>query len=102
MIMIDMEMPETCFDCPMDFGGWCGAAPNDIEERVAPTVDEARAQKKPSWCPLQEERKGEWKEVLDPFYGRLLYPIGYSCSQCKMESKYKYNYCPNCGSYNGG
>ena len=47
-----MKMPENCIKCPMQFGGWCYAAPPEIDERVAPTVDEAAEQGKPEWCPL--------------------------------------------------
>ena len=49
-----MKMPETCIQCPMQFGGWCYVSPPEIDERVAPTVDEAVEQGKPDWCPLVE------------------------------------------------
>lgn len=58
-----MKMPESCLKCPMQFGGWCYASPPEIDERVAPTVDEAAEQGKPEWCPLVE--------VPDP-HGRLI------------------------------
>lgn len=47
-----MKMPENCIKCPMQFGGWCYAAPPEIDERVAPTVDEAVEKGRPKWCPL--------------------------------------------------
>lgn len=47
-----MRMPENCIKCPLQFGGWCYVAPPEIDERVAPTVDEAVEQGKPEWCPL--------------------------------------------------
>lgn len=47
-----MKMPENCIKCPLQFGGWCYASPPEIDERVAPTVDEAWEQGKPDWCPL--------------------------------------------------
>lgn len=49
-----MKMPESCLKCPMQFGGWCYVSPQEIDERVAPTVDEAAEQGKPEWCPLVE------------------------------------------------
>lgn len=48
------RMPQTCIECVMQFGGWCGVSPPEIDERVAETVDEAVRQKKPKWCPLVE------------------------------------------------
>ena len=48
------QIPETCISCPMQFGGWCGVAPSEVDERVAETVDEAWRQKRPEWCPLVE------------------------------------------------
>ena len=67
-----MKMPENCLNCPMQFGGWCYVAPAEIDERVAPTVDEAWEQGKPDWCPLVEvpEKHGrlidseEFKNIL--------------------------------------
>lgn len=53
-----MRMPETCIQCPMQFGGWCYVSPPEIDERVAPTVDIAWKQKKPKWCPLEEQTSG--------------------------------------------
>lgn len=52
VVVRGMEMPENCLKCPMQFGGWCYAAPPEIDERVAPTVDEAVEKGKPEWCPL--------------------------------------------------
>lgn len=48
------RIPETCISCPMQFGGWCGVAPPEVDERVAETVEEAWQQKRPQWCPLIE------------------------------------------------
>ena len=58
-----MKVPESCLKCPMQFGGWCYVSPSEIDERVAPTVDEAAEQGKPEWCPLVE--------VPEP-HGRLI------------------------------
>ena len=52
VVVKGMKMPENCLKCPMQFGGWCYAAPPEIDERVASTVDEAVEKGKPEWCPL--------------------------------------------------
>ena len=54
VLIKDMNMPENCIECPMQYGGWCYVAPEEIDERVAPTVAEAWEQGKPDWCPLVE------------------------------------------------
>ena len=60
-----MKMPKNCLRCPVQFGGWCCAAPAEVDDaKVAPTVDEAAKQGKPEWCPLvevKENYKGECK-----------------------------------------
>ena len=62
VIVRGMEMPENCLKCPMQFGGFCFVQPSWVDEaRVAPTVDEAGEQGKPSWCPLFELK--DWKET---------------------------------------
>ena len=49
------KMPETCIECPMQFGGFCYVQPPEVDEaRVFPTVDECWEKKKPTWCPLEE------------------------------------------------
>lgn len=52
VVIKGMRMPENCIKCPLQFGGWCYVSPPEIDERVAPTVDEAAEQGKPEWCPL--------------------------------------------------
>ena len=46
-----------------------------------------------------EQKKGEWinrsLNILYPEFER------YTCSVCGKHS-YSYDFCPNCGSYNGG
>ena len=58
-----MKMPENCIACPMQFGGWCYVSPPEIDERVAPTVDEAAEQGKPEWCPLVD--LGKHGDLID-------------------------------------
>ena len=60
------RMPENCIACPMQFGGWCYVSPPEIDERVAPTIDEAVEQGKPDWCPLVDLGKhGRLVEFID-------------------------------------
>ena len=76
VVVKGMEMPENCLKCPMQFGGWCFVAPSEIDERVAPTVDEAAEQGRPKWCPLkplsqkQELKKGwlkDGEEIMEAY-----------------------------------
>lgn len=101
------QMPENCIKCVMQCGGWCGVAPVDVDERVAPTVDEAIRQGKPEWCPLVEieaepVREGLWirrETVLD---------TECKCSVCGYKDFvpkhdnywFRRKFCPNCGSMN--
>lgn len=102
MIQINMEKPNHCLHCPMR---------NSNDECVL--IQEIDT----SWdwedqyanCPLQEvepeRKKGKWIAYGD---------IPKTCSCCHEDwDKYVYgdvlwysdelpNYCPNCGSYNGG
>ena len=63
VVVKGMRMPENCIACPMQFGGWCYAALPEIDERVAPTVDEAVEQGKPDWCPLVD--LGKHGDLID-------------------------------------
>lgn len=62
-----MKMPRTCIECPMQFGGFCGVQPADVDEsRVFPTVDECWEKGKPEWCPLSEFDENEiYKQGFD-------------------------------------
>ena len=66
----------------------------DIFEK---TYDEVSDECLPSAQP--EQKKGEWinrsLNILYPEFER------YTCSVCGKHS-YSYDFCPNCGSYNGG
>jgi DNA-directed RNA polymerase subunit RPC12/RpoP len=73
------QMPYNCIECPLQFGGWCGASPPEIDERVAETVDEAVRQKKPKWCPLVEVKPVERSRWLSR--QRNGYKI-YECAHC--------------------
>lgn len=87
------QIPETCISCPMQFGGWCGVSPPEIDERVAETVDDAFEQKRPDWCPLVE---------VEPETAQWLHRSvnGYNvreCSRCGKQVQYVSNFCPDCG-----
>jgi hypothetical protein len=58
-----MRMPENCIKCPLQFGGWCYVSPPEIDERVAPTVDEAVERGKPEWCPIVD--LGKHGDLID-------------------------------------
>lgn len=83
------KMPETCFSCPMQFGGWCGVSPAEVDERVAETVEEAWIQKKPKWCPLvdADQKHAHWNDL-----GGI-----YACSNCGAEDGIETAFCSSCG-----
>lgn len=52
-----------------------------------------------------ERKKGEWKRnITAERNAQLIFTKVYNCSECGYESvgNNLKNYCPNCGSYNGG
>ena len=91
-------MPETFIDCVMQFGGWCGVSPPEVDERVAETVDEAIKQKKPEWCPLieiekQQVRRGKWKRA-----SKNLMTCS-ECGNCVVKDRISdMFFCPCCGA----
>ncbi len=50
---------------------------------------------------VEMQKTGEWIEHEDPYGFFDTIPV---CSECGHTTKMRerYNYCPNCGSYNGG
>ena len=100
------KMPKDCINCVMQFGGWCGVSPPEIDERVAETVDDAIKQGKPDWCPLVEieekpVRHGRWIEKEryklhgDEYCDCL-------CSECDHRitkpAGFYPNFCEDCGA----
>lgn len=80
------QMPEDCVECVMQCGGWCGVAPVDVDERVAPTVDEAIRQGKPEWCPLVEiEIETPTKPKGSALAAALMFPTALSGISGYME-----------------
>lgn len=88
VIVKGMKMPENCIKCRMLFDGWCYVSPPDIDERVAPTVEEAWEQGKPEWCPLEEYTKDICKS-----------PVAAKKARCEIGNEYHDFYCPNCGGF---
>lgn len=80
------QMPKDCINCVMQYGGWCGVAPVDVDERVAPTVDEAIRQGKPEWCPLVEiEVETPTKPKGSALAAALMFPTALSGISGYME-----------------
>ena len=87
---------EDVYSCGMRNGiRWCKALLEDDPQKF----EDASQYAKP------ERKKGRWIEKDDCWDG-----IYYECSVCKDSftlidgnpSDNNYNFCPNCGSYNGG
>ncbi len=76
------KIPENCIKCPMQFGGFCYVAPPEIDERVAPTVDEAWEQGKPEWCPLVE--------VVTPHDDLIERPSEFLIKKCSKQLLLEY------------
>lgn len=98
MIMIDIEMPEKCGECPCfhaDHPMHCQLIkPPDKNKRLSAPYGLPR----PDWCPLkkQETKHGEWLE------SKILEDCFWVCSECEFQSEafaapMLYKYCPNCG-----
>lgn len=113
------KMPKDCINCVMQFGGWCGVSPPEVDERVADTVEDAVNNGKPDWCPLVEidtepVKHGRWIAVssFDAYGGDeeawMAHgnPAAYHyCSECKNEAylneegkEILSDYCPFCGA----
>ena len=110
-----MEMPINCSRCPCsdDETRFCRAA-----NKYIPMLG------KPEFCPLstiEERKKGKWIEDAETFYKAVNEKGGgvdadtpyfteddIACSECLAlfsvidNCTESFNYCPNCGSYNGG
>jgi hypothetical protein len=95
IIVKGMRIPDNCIKCPLQFGGWCYVSPPEIDERVAPTVDEAVERGKPEWCPLvdlgkhgdlidRDELKTEFPKDTD-----WEYPVNTNQYVCEMIDKAK-------------
>lgn len=92
------ERWDTCFSCPLSHG--CPVINGCTNEQAMEYAGEI-----PDNCPLNaqsERKKGKWivtSEFEDCRYVK--------CNQCNVTQVFYYgkpltNYCPDCGSYNGG
>ena len=91
---------ETCFECPLSHG--CPKIKGCTNEQAVEYASQI-----PNDCPLsaQPERKtGQWLPDTTNCYDER-----YICSRCGCNYKVGmymgkplWNFCPNCGSYNGG
>lgn len=73
-------------------GGWEEAVPVRAIRNIPP-------------ADVAEVKRGEWCEFMDDPINQRNYggQTGYyECSSCKFVEDYRPNFCPNCGSYNGG
>ena len=91
VVVKGMRIPENCIRCPMQFGGWCYAAPPEIDERVAPTVDEAVEKGKPEWCPLVD--LGKHGDLIDRGAFKADYGMKDDCADCEKEMHGKVKVC---------
>ena len=92
MIQIDIDLPETCGDCPMKEiyhkAYYCGLIDDFIRGYK-------RYQERDKRCPLREQKMGHWihTDECDEEWQ-------YRCSKCNMSSRSNsHRYCSNCGSY---
>ena len=99
MIQIDIELPETCGDCPMKEiyhkAYYCGLIDDFIRGYK-------RYQERDKRCPLREVKIGHWIKQNDDYFD------WYECSECEYgsdgemqynnEFEVRTNYCPNCGA----
>ena len=91
VVVKGMRIPENCIRCPMQFGGLCYVAPPEIDERVAPTVDEAVEQGKPEWCPLVD--LGKHGNLIDRDAFKSDYGMKDDCADCEKELRGKVKAC---------
>ena len=87
-----MEMPENCFACNFAVDGVCVAM-------KPPKTRHWRAEDVTNYCPLVEQKHGQWIKADDGF------DESWVCSECMEEYvsvdadfiDYAH-YCPNCGA----
>ena len=72
-----------------------------IEERKM-VSDEKWTKARGGWTNQPERKKGEWKRAYLDHEAMGERPSILYCSICNQCIAYPTNYCPNCGSYNGG
>jgi rubrerythrin len=66
-------------------------------EKLTKECEEAYNKGYEAGMKAQEPRKGHWIRVTDKA-GHLVW----ECDKCGWQQRFNTNYCPDCGSYNGG
>lgn len=108
VLIKDMKMPESCSECRFFVDAWCYAFDaEDWRNAYNKPPDGERLKD----CPLEEPKTGKWIVEQGASQYRVL------CSKCgngywgkkkwnsiteEYEEPMLSNYCPNCGSFNGG
>lgn len=94
VILSGMDIPKCCGDCFFNRQGadtWKCTAAYPVRWK-----DFGSPLEKPDWCPLEEQKHGEWIEDEDG--------DGRHCSVCGEDFCYlvsdceKYKFCPTCGA----
>ena len=67
--------------------GYCHQGGEEIEEAFNMAIQALE----------QEPKTGHWIRVTDKT-GHLVW----ECDKCSWQQRFNTNYCPDCGSYNGG
>lgn len=92
MILIDMQMPKNCLDCPacneylmcaipVNGRGW---GENDVREF---------GQGRPEWCPLKEQEAVTIKKTKEHGFG----VYGGICPKCRNWIQSAHSFCGFCG-----
>ena len=98
MIQIDIELPETCGDCPMKEiyhkAYYCGLIDDFIRGYK-------RYQERDKRCPLREPEIGHWIGIDEEPHedyecDRCGYAVSTFTANIKPHTEYKY--CPQCGA----
>lgn len=88
MILIDIEMPKSCADCPLYDDNWDYPACYVTDETKG--YNFKYREKRMSGCPLRDVKK--WIEVENDLD---YYP--FMCPNCYHTSLCRLTHCPECG-----
>ena len=111
MIVIDMELPKNCLECPMNHGEY---TPNEIEKQYCRLThrqfSKGDYKKRPTSCPMQNLNNAirgalellKKQEPMKPERVLGVLPDWYHCGACGMDmldtgDGYRPKYCPQCG-----
>lgn len=103
MVMIDMDMPQSCEECPFGYVNYVTNFDGCELMDCLPNSPDCSAYtpigQRDKNCPLREVPKGKWIS-LDDFRGKYN-DYGFKCSECDEHIDYEASFCPNCGAYMG-